>query len=531
MLHRPPRAGRCGSPACAGRCAHAHHSHPPHRRADAGEPFVRQLLRHLSGCRRAARRHLPPQELPECGAGLRSTLTRGWRGGARAEHRSQAVRASVPRRPHGRIPRRLPHRKRAGRIAQPTRLLRRTRSSVRLEPGRALRAVRQVLLVGAGRQRLEPPVRRHCDARQPRADELPPRGYPDTTTIFDRLEAAGIPWRFYVKDYDPTNTMPAPSWRPRFPAVPGATAGDAARVAFARAQVQYRRYAGVLPRCAGWTPARGLVHRAWRGQRAPAGEARRGADIRALDRQRADAEPRMEQHRLRTHLRQLGGLVRPRPTAEGGSLRLRVPSAGAARQPVCEARSDRPRHARLHVDPALHRGQLAARPARPTRRERPEHRDGVRLLASAARSRVHPGDSRLPDGRDGAYPRGLLGVWRRRPARARADRGCAGGLAPATLARRGRATGERAREAISGEGAARQPWERQPEEPGAAWHAFVLYRDMGSGSRSQRAVRAALRLEPPGAPPESRMRQWSVEWRWVERCRAYDSYTALEGSR
>ena len=44
---------------------------------------------------------------------------------------------------------------------------------------------------------------------------------------------------------------------------------------------------------------------------------------------------------------------------------------------------------------------------------------------------------------------------------------------------------------------ARQPWERLPDEPDAAWHAFVLYRDMGSGSRSQRAVRAALRLEPP----------------------------------
>ena len=44
----------------------------------------------------------------------------------------------------------------------------------------------------------------------PRADELPPAGYPATTTIFDRLEAAGIPWRFYVKDYDPTNTIAHP---------------------------------------------------------------------------------------------------------------------------------------------------------------------------------------------------------------------------------------------------------------------------------------------------------------------------------
>ncbi|HET6173101.1 MAG TPA: alkaline phosphatase family protein [Gaiellales bacterium] len=43
------------------------------------------------------------------------------------------------------------------------------------------------------------------------ADALPRTGYPDTTTIFDRLQQAGIPWRFYVKDYDPTNTIDNPA--------------------------------------------------------------------------------------------------------------------------------------------------------------------------------------------------------------------------------------------------------------------------------------------------------------------------------
>ena len=42
------------------------------------------------------------------------------------------------------------------------------------------------------------------------ADELPKAGYPRTTTIFDRLEQAGLPWRFYVKGYDPTNTIKNP---------------------------------------------------------------------------------------------------------------------------------------------------------------------------------------------------------------------------------------------------------------------------------------------------------------------------------
>ncbi len=42
------------------------------------------------------------------------------------------------------------------------------------------------------------------------ADELPKAGYPKTTTIFDRLEQAGLPWRFYVKGYDATNTIDNP---------------------------------------------------------------------------------------------------------------------------------------------------------------------------------------------------------------------------------------------------------------------------------------------------------------------------------
>ena len=44
----------------------------------------------------------------------------------------------------------------------------------------------------------------------PAADELPKAGYPATTTIFDRLEEAGLPWRFYVKGFDPTNTIDSP---------------------------------------------------------------------------------------------------------------------------------------------------------------------------------------------------------------------------------------------------------------------------------------------------------------------------------
>jgi phospholipase C len=38
------------------------------------------------------------------------------------------------------------------------------------------------------------------------ADSIPIDGLPDTVTIFDRLQEAGISWKFYVQNYDPTVT-------------------------------------------------------------------------------------------------------------------------------------------------------------------------------------------------------------------------------------------------------------------------------------------------------------------------------------
>jgi len=36
------------------------------------------------------------------------------------------------------------------------------------------------------------------------AESIPPGGWGDIPTIFDRLEAAGVSWKFYVENYDPT---------------------------------------------------------------------------------------------------------------------------------------------------------------------------------------------------------------------------------------------------------------------------------------------------------------------------------------
>ena len=102
-----------------------------------------------------------------------------------------------------------------------------------------------------------------------------------------------------------------------------------------------------------------------------------------------------------------------------------------------------------------------------------------------------------------------------------------------------------------------RPWERQVNEPGRAFHAFQIYRDMGF-SRSLRRVAEALASEgepvsddgpqaaggaqesalvvivhPPGETmpdggqgevrfSSGRVKTWSQEWSWVERARAWD---------
>jgi phospholipase C len=40
-----------------------------------------------------------------------------------------------------------------------------------------------------------------------KAESIPPGGWGDIPTIFDRLQASGISWKFYVENYDPTITF------------------------------------------------------------------------------------------------------------------------------------------------------------------------------------------------------------------------------------------------------------------------------------------------------------------------------------
>ena len=142
------------------------------------------------------------------------------------------------------------------------------------------------------------------------ADALPAGGYPDTTTIFDRLEHAGVSWRFYVKDYDPTNTVEHPALGDRASqllqvpllAMPRFIRSRKLSSRISDVQAFYRdAQAGHLPAVSYIAPGGVSEH--------PPGKLVAGQNIRAHGRQRTDAQPGMEQHRIRAHLRQLGRLV------------------------------------------------------------------------------------------------------------------------------------------------------------------------------------------------------------------------------
>ena len=57
------------------------------------------------------------------------------------------------------------------------------------------------------RQLPEPHLLGGRQARQEATNTFPPGGYQNLTTIFDRLEAAGVSWKFYVQNYDPRLTF------------------------------------------------------------------------------------------------------------------------------------------------------------------------------------------------------------------------------------------------------------------------------------------------------------------------------------
>ena len=156
----------------------------------------------------------------------------------------------------------------------------------------------------------------------------PARGFGDRPTIFDRLDERGIPWKFYVQDYDPRprqrdrrSRCGCPCWAR--PAVvirsastivgPRRVLPDLARRTAARRSPTSRPPARASIRRPGSGPGSTLVRRL----------------VNALAMQQ-----RLGQLRVPVDLRRVGRLVRPRAAAEGRRGHAGFPRAGPARQPL-----------------------------------------------------------------------------------------------------------------------------------------------------------------------------------------------------
>jgi len=66
-------------------------------------------------------------------------------------------------------------------------------------------------------------------------------------------------------------------------------------------------------------------------------------------------------------------------------------------------------------------------------------------------------------------------------------------------------------------------WHRQENESTKAFHAFMLYRDMGAKERSLELVRQKL-LKTTGY--RRHLQNWSSTYQWVARATAYDDHIA-----
>ena len=304
------------------RPARAAHAHRALHRADAGEPLLRQLLRHLPRRRRhpegrvhavlPARDRSPPvpaapRRPGRCGRGARRRGG-GRRGPAPPPERLEVRQAPRPRRalggppahapgppapvqprPDGRLSRRAPKR---GPRPRPRGdgLPRGARPSLLLERGRPLRPVRPLLPVGGGGHVAESHVlahrhggasrpRRHPAAgiRRPPDDLRPARGARDLVEVLHR----GL---------RPAAELPDRKGQP--PAALGAGARVRPLHRRPEAQPPHRRSGGVLHRPAAGNPPGRRLHRAARRERASAPGGGGRPALHREPHQRVDAERR-----------------------------------------------------------------------------------------------------------------------------------------------------------------------------------------------------------------------------------------------
>ena len=361
------------------------------------------------------------------------------------------------------------------------------------------------------------------------ADALPAGGYPDTTTIFDRLEHAGVSWRYYVKDYDPTNTVEHPALGDRASqllqvpllAMPRFVHSRKLSSRIGDVQEFYRdAQAGHLPAVSYIAPGGVSEH--------PPGKLVAGQTFVRTVVNELMRSPEWSSTAFVLTYDSWGGWYDhvPPPTVDRYGYGFRVPALlvspyakhGAIDHETLDFTSIlRFIEDNWRLEPLATRDARAnsiasafdfAQPPRP-----PEFVSTSR--ASAAVARVRTGVVFWAYGAAALLACALIAV-----AFARSRRGVAHQPPSPSL------------EFADFAGTRGADWERLPGEPDAAWRAFEKYRDMGPGTRSQRALGALLNLDDSAAAPRSAdIRRWSVQWHWVARSRAFDTEYHLEVAR
>ncbi|MDP9259250.1 MAG: alkaline phosphatase family protein [Actinomycetota bacterium] len=367
------------------------------------------------------------------------------------------------------------------------------------------------------------------------ADERPAGGYPDTTTIFDRLEQAGIPWRYYVKDYDSTNTIDNPVVGDRavqqllqvpLLAMPRFVRSHELKSHIVDMQKFYRdAQRGRLPAVSYIAPGGLSEH--------PPGKLIAGQTFVRSILTELMRSPEWSSTAFVLTYDSWGGWydhVRP-PKVDRYGYGFRVPallvSPYAKRGAIDHTTLDFTSILRFIEDnwglaPLAQRDASAQSIATAFDFSAPPRLPELVPTSSSA-PRVATAHTRVVFWAYGGA--GLLALAFVAAAFA-SSRRRGGSVVIAPPARGPRAPARGYREAPEG------VWERWRDEPEEAWRAFVAYREMGRGRRSQRAVSSGLRHEAlSAAQAAANVREWSVRWHWIERCRAYDRQPKLEVSR